>query len=226
MHKTLTETQKKICRKKGKFVVRACPGSGKTFTVAAKMANLLKKWPYPNRGVAVISFTNVAWQEIQRQLNVSFDINIPIEYPHFLGTIDSFINQFIFLPHGHLVLNCDSRPKLAGEPVYPWKYVERYDHDPDQYFDKISLDINGEISRISKVDFKWQKVKKDGNDDKNYLNVEKMKKRFFKKGYANQSDANYFAMKLIQEYPVIAKTICLRFLLLLLMKLKMFLRFK
>lgn len=210
MYEKLTNTQKEICRKGGNFVVRACPGSGKTFTVAAKMANLLKNWQYSHRGVAVISFTNVAWKEIQRQLN-SFDINIPVEYPHFLGTIDSFINQFIFLPHGHLLLNCDCRPKLAGEPVYPWKYKKKWPIDPNQYFDSISLDINGEIIKTSHIDFKLQKFKKDGTEDKRFLSVERMKNQFFKKGYVNQSDANYFTMKLLEEYPFIAKTICLKF---------------
>ena len=39
----------------------------------------------------------------------------------------------------------------------------------------------------------------------------KAKKALLKEGYANQSDANYFAMKILEKYPSIAKTIAVRF---------------
>lgn len=213
MAKDLTDTQKDICTNDGNFVVRACPGSGKTFTVAAKMARLLNKWPFKYQGIAVISFTNVAWQEIENKLKSEFEIDTPNKHPHFLGTIDSFINNIIFSQYGHLVLNCDSRPILAGEPVYSWKY-KRYDRDPYQFFDKVSYDINDEIMPlipINKFKFRWQKFTKKGLEDKNYSKIEEMKEEFLEKGYANQSDANYFSMKLLKSYPDIAKLIALRF---------------
>lgn len=208
MDKDLTDIQKEICKAESKCVVRACPGSGKTFTVAAKMAHLLKKWPNEYQGVAVISFTNVAWEEIQLELNNSFSVNIPIKYPHFLGTIDSFINNFIFLPYGHLVLGCKNRPILAGAPVYPWKVRER-DRFHNQFFDKISYDIEDNFHKIKQVPFKL--YEKDGSKTVHYNHIKKMKKMFWKKGYVNQSDANYFAMKLLESNPSIAKLIALRF---------------
>ncbi|WP_048190496.1 ATP-dependent helicase [Methanobacterium sp. SMA-27] len=200
----LTETQKEICKAKDKYIiVRACPGSGKTFTVAAKMAQLLKDWPYSYQGVAVISFTNAAWEEIEKELKKSFYTNIPIKYPHFLGTIDSFINQFIFFPYGHLVINCKSRPVLAGEPAYPWK-TKKNDGFHNQFFDKISYDINGNLSKIKKIH-----VSLAIQSQYNY--VKNMKNRLWRSGLFNQSDANYFAMKIIDNYPSIAKLIALRF---------------
>lgn len=212
MKKNLSEKQKEICKAEGKCVVRACPGSGKTFTVAAKMARLLKKWPHDHKGVAVISFTNVAWEEIQSELNDSFSINIPIRYPHFLGTIDSFINNFIFFPYGHLILGCDKRPKLVGEPVSPWKR-KQWDRDPYQYFDKVSYDMKGEISPVVPLDqfkFTWKKENINGSEDGNYRNIRKMKEDLTSKGYVNQSDINYFSMKLLENYPI-AKTVALRY---------------
>lgn len=200
MVKELTRVQKDICNTDGKFVVRACPGSGKTFTVAAKMAQLLKNWRYSHQGVAVISFTNVAWEEIQKELETTFSVNIPIKHPHFLGTIDSFINNFIFFPYGHLMLDCKHRPRLVGEPVYPWKNKKGFHNG---FFDKVSRDINGNFvtnSRIIKL-----------NNPKHYKGIQKMKKSFWKRGYVNQSDVDYFSMKLFEKYPSIAKTIGLRF---------------
>ena len=117
----LTERQKKIVfEKNGKFVVRACPGSGKTYSVAARLAWKLENWEYRSRGIATLSFTNVAWQEIKNKLENEFNIKKTFGYPHFLGTIDSFVNQFIFLPFGHLVMGCNQRPILVGEPHGSW----------------------------------------------------------------------------------------------------------
>lgn len=200
MTKELTNVQKDICNADGKFVVRACPGSGKTFTVAAKMAKLLKNWQYSHQGVAVISFTNVAWQEIQKELKTTFSVNIPVKHPHFLGTIDSFINNFIFFPYGYLVLNCKYRPKLVGEPAYPWKIESGF---YNQFFDKVSCDTEGNFVTDSRII--------NLNDPKHYKGIQRMKKVFWRKGYVNQSDSDYFSMKLFEKYPSIAKTIALRF---------------
>ena len=208
MRKELSTKQKDICEAEGKCVVRACPGSGKTFTVAAKMAYLLEKWPYDYNGIAVISFTNVAWEEIQIELNNSFSVNIPIKYPHFLGTIDSFINNFIFLPYGHLVLGCNGRPILAGDPVYPWK-VKDNDWFHSQFFDKLSYDDERDFYKIKQTPFKL--YERDGSKTEHYNHVKRMKKMFWKKGYVNQSDANYFAMKILESNRSIAKLIALRF---------------
>ena len=100
---SLSDVQRSIVfDKKGKFVVRACPGSGKTYSVAARLARLIGAWDKKHQGIAAISFTNAAWQEIRLQLETHFGITTSINYPHFLGTIDSFINQNIFLLSGIL----------------------------------------------------------------------------------------------------------------------------
>ena len=121
MFDTLSKTQRKVVfEKEGKFVVRACPGSGKTYSVAARLADRMSKWQLNYQGIAAISFTNAAWQEIERQVTTHFKIEKPIPYPHFLGTIDSFVNRFILLPFGHLVMGCRNRPVLVGEPHGIW----------------------------------------------------------------------------------------------------------
>lgn len=208
MEKELTDIQKHICKAKGRCIVRACPGSGKTFTVSAKMAHLLNGWQYPNQGIAVVSFTNVAWEEIEKELKKSFSINTRIKNPHFLGTIDSFINQFIFFPYGHLILKCDSRPVLVGEPAYTWK-SRKGDYFYNQFFDKISYNIENNLSKIAYIPFSL--YEEDGSKNSRYNNVKRMKEKFWKMGYVNQSDANYFAMKLLEACPSIGKLLALRF---------------
>lgn len=213
MKKEPKGVQREICENDGKFVVRACPGSGKTFTVAAKLAKLMENWPCNYQGIAVLSFTNIAWEEIERDLEKIFMINTPIKHPHFLGTIDSFINRFIFFPHSHLVLNSDSPPVLVGEPVSRWRY-KSYSHDYNQYFDKISYDHNDNIIELGNPEFFFGKLKQfklDGSENGHFTRIDEMKKRFLKRGFVNQSDIDYFSLKILEECPFIAKSIALRF---------------
>jgi DNA helicase-2/ATP-dependent DNA helicase PcrA len=213
MYGSLTDKQREIVfNKKGKFVVRACPGSGKTYCVSARLARLINEWDKHNEGIAVLSFTNVAWQEIEKKYAGIFSNDTRITYPHFLGTIDSFINKYIFLPFGHLVLKCPSRPTLVGEPHGIWS-GGRYDKDYNQYFDICSFDINGTLIPTGgpqSFEFSW-KNNKDGSVNGNVINLEKAKKNLLSKGYANQSDANYFAMRILEAYPQIAGSLALRF---------------
>lgn len=109
------QQQDVIQNRSGLFTVRACPGSGKTVTVAARLRHLFRNWQHKNQGIAVASFTNIAWMEIHDYLAKEFNTPFP-GYPHFLGTLDSFINTYIFLPFGHLVMKSGRRPELWGAP--------------------------------------------------------------------------------------------------------------
>lgn len=76
----------------------AVPGSGKTSLLAAKLLLLAKKWPYARRGICVLSHTNVARDEIAQRLARSAEGSQLLSYPHFVGTIHAFVNQFFAMP--------------------------------------------------------------------------------------------------------------------------------
>jgi superfamily I DNA/RNA helicase len=201
---SLSKRQREIVfEKSGKFIVRACPGSGKTYSVAARLARCLGNWNKKYQGIATISFTNAAWQEIDHQLKTHFGITSSVTYPHFLGTIDSFINQHIFLPFGHLVLGCNKRPELVGEPYGSW--FGRGYHE--SLFDNISFDVNGEpiIFDPRRMPKYWQS---DVNVQKKVLSK---KRGLLRKGFAIQRDADYFAMKVLEEYSQIASVLAYRY---------------
>ncbi len=195
----LSTKQQEIVDASGKVVVKACPGSGKTYSVAARLADKLKKEKFYHKGIAAISFTNTAWQEIEHKL-IDFNISTPLPYPHFVGTLDSFFNHFVFLPYAHLILNTSSRPNLVGEPHYPWggRYYL------DSFFDKITIDIKGVF-----FDKKGSKIPhriKSGNK-----NVYTVKQNLLNKGLCTQSDANYYTLQILKKYPLIAENIINRF---------------
>ena len=76
----------------------AVPGSGKTSLLAAKLLLLAKKWPHTRRGICVLSHTNVARDEIARRLAETADGAQLLSYPHYIGTIHSFVNHFFAMP--------------------------------------------------------------------------------------------------------------------------------
>lgn len=200
MFESLSDLQRNIVfEKNGKFVVRACPGSGKTYSVSARLSKLISTWKSNYQGIATLSFTNVAWQEIDKHCREQFEIGTGIVFPHFLGTIDSFINNYLLLPFGHLVLKCRKRPILVGEPHGIWsgKYFS------ESQFDNISYNIRGELIALNP-----KLMPRNWSTNASIISA---KKRLNRAGYLNQSDANYFSMKILEEYPEIAKALISRF---------------
>ncbi|MGF1817160.1 UvrD-helicase domain-containing protein, partial [Vibrio splendidus] len=53
---------------KGFSDIQACPGSGKTTLIAAKLILLAKSWQQSTSGICVLSHTNVAKNEIISRL--------------------------------------------------------------------------------------------------------------------------------------------------------------
>lgn len=87
-----------VLRSNGSIDVAACPGSGKTTLLVAKLAILARRWTSPVSGVCVLSHTNVARLEIEKRLGSDATGRAFLSYPHFIGTIHGFVNQFIALP--------------------------------------------------------------------------------------------------------------------------------
>lgn len=78
--------------------VQACPGSGKTTLLVAKLAILARHWTERRRGICVLSHTNVARREIENRLGYTPEGKRLLSYPHFVGTIHGFVNEFLALP--------------------------------------------------------------------------------------------------------------------------------
>lgn len=214
MYSSLSPNQKKILEyNEGTVVVKACPGSGKTYSLAARISKLLRDKEFKKKGIAIISFTNIACIEIEDKLKNEFKTSVPLKEPNFLGTIDSFINNFIFLPFGHLIMGCPERPELVGEPHSSWS-VKKHELDYDQYFDKTTFNISGHLIQIAPnqaFPFTWNYYNIDGSINGNIQNIIDSKNKYFGRGYANQSDANYIAMKVLEKYPLIAENIANKF---------------
>ena len=78
--------------------VAACPGSGKTTVLLAKLKLLADRMPFVNgTGICVLSHTNFAVNEIKKRLSGCADKLL--SYPNFIGTIQSFVDKFVTMPY-------------------------------------------------------------------------------------------------------------------------------
>ena len=127
--------------------ILACPGSGKTTVLIAKLKLIADKSPLKDgRGVCVLSHTNVAVSELKAKLGKSAERLL--SYPNFVGTIQTFVDQYITFPflrqfantsiqvvsdedyanHLHsLICKTDSKLKWFIDQQYNAFGVKRYD---------------------------------------------------------------------------------------------------
>jgi hypothetical protein len=78
--------------------LQAVPGSGKTTALLAKLLILERRLPFADgSGVLVLSHTNAALDEIKNRIG-QFCPRL-FAYPNFVGTIQSFVDQFFALPY-------------------------------------------------------------------------------------------------------------------------------
>lgn len=92
-------------------VVRAVPGSGKTWLVAQLIAHELDEWVSRTSGIAALSFTHVGGDEIRKA------VGRELGHPHFVGTIDSFLFRYVVRP-----FLCRCFPWLAHPRLIPGEW--------------------------------------------------------------------------------------------------------
>lgn len=83
----------------GSIDVQAAPGSGKTSLTGVKLCMLSSAWTAKRRGICVLSHTNTAKDQIRSILERDAAGRLLLSYPHFVGTIQTFVDTFLALPH-------------------------------------------------------------------------------------------------------------------------------
>ena len=95
---TFDDERRAFIRRLDTLDLHAVPGSGKTTALLAKLIALENRLPLANgAGVLVVSHTNAAVDEIRSTIA----IHCPKLFgaPNFVGTIQSFVDQFLALPY-------------------------------------------------------------------------------------------------------------------------------
>ncbi|MET7866306.1 UvrD-helicase domain-containing protein [Micromonospora taraxaci] len=208
----------------GLRILSARPGTGKTTTVTSYCLDLARSWRdtyAPWQGIAVLSYTNVAKEEVQARIRSNGSAHVLLRNPHFLGTLDAFINQHLFLPHGARQMGyAEGRPRLVGEPYEQWKSSWKlHNSSPNNafkpsYFDCYTLDINGDPLRIDSA----PRIVQPGRtavapavSASNTSKILAMKQYVWSHGMSLQTDANFLAYQVIKTSMMIARSMARRF---------------
>jgi superfamily I DNA/RNA helicase len=194
------------------FVLRACPGSGKTWTAARRLCWRMANWnrEYSIGGIALLSFTNAAVNEFIMTIQ-DLSIGRLLNEPHHISTLDSFIDQFLIKPFGHLVMKCANRPKLHLTPA-------RYDYTHESY--KFNKNIDDKIPR-----YVWNLEPRleDGEikflirqNNNNAIQIDNNICRqsllcFAKNGWYTHSQRSLWAYLLLKNHQDLLKRLALRF---------------
>ena len=199
--------------------VQACPGSGKTTLLVAKLAILAGKWTENRCGICVLSHTNVAREQIEQKLAATAEGQSLLAYPHFVGTIHAFVNQFLALPRlrsegavvqiiddaicgakCRLVLHCNQQYKTARiflknkESFAPDRTITNLRYEgPD-------LELGSAAGKLP-----------CGKCTQSYSDLQEIKQQVAKAGYWRFDDMFAVAAKQLREQPAIADVIRQRF---------------
>ena len=103
--------------------VKACPGSGKTTTLLAKLIILANQMPFEDKkGICVLTHTNVAINEIKEKLGIKAELLF--RYPNHFGTIQSFVDKFLAIPYSSNLTT--GRIKQISDEIYNKNYERSF----------------------------------------------------------------------------------------------------
>lgn len=201
--------RRKILKDNSSFDVQACPGSGKTTLLAAKLIILSKKWKTGTSGVCVLSHTNVAKDEIVGRLkNHSTGWRL-LGYPHFIGTIQEFVNRFLAIPY---LKNSGLPVKSIDNDVFYAKCSSMLSRSTKTYLAKhyasiLDLSISFEETRLKTNIPAFDKE----STSPSYNDLVTTKNKLIKTGYFMFREMYEFARANICENPFLIKALQKRF---------------
>lgn len=208
---TLSDEQNVYVQTSGKVVLNACPGSGKTTTVAHKIYSLIQNWENSfstSAGIVCLSFTNVAKNEIAEKFREINGFSLP--YPHLISTIDSFVNSYITLPFAHKVKDIGKRYRIIDDMNY-LNSVLRSNWDLKNQFGLLLHQFEP-----SKIDYTFKNgITWDGHDKSNNADFVRYGKAVktiqYSYGLLKTSDSAFFASLIFKKYPRLAKYLAAKF---------------
>ena len=213
--------------------VEACPGSGKTTSLLAKLYLLSEKMPFENgKGFCVLTHTNVAINEIKSRLGNKADRLF--RYPNFFGTIQSFVDKYLAIPY--YTSKYKKRPNGIDSQLVAKRlqntYLEYNLKDKvgqvkfflvaNELFDKITFKrtaneeytlikgINGEQIELKKPRSKFDWSPKEKEELYNLL-FRLRWRVFLESALLSYDDAYFLAQEYLIEFPKVRPTISSRF---------------
>lgn len=184
---TPTDEQIRVIGHAGSAFIAACPGSGKTRVMVERARRLLGDRS-SSRGIAFLSFTTAAVSELDGRLRQERLLNTPA-FPHFIGTFDGFLWQFLIAPFE--VPGFATRPRLIPDKdhllVQPYPSARAL---PLECFDRSTGSAKPEVLVRHRF---------TGNIAAHETAARKMRARFFERGELDFDDAREIALARLRD---------------------------
>jgi hypothetical protein len=194
--------------------LQACPGSGKTTALLAKLYLLSEKMPFENnRGICCLTHTNVAIDIIKKRLGDKADRLF--HYPNFFGTIQSFVDRYLAIPAFIRIFG--PRPKYVNDEIVESK-LSRFKRELDgNGWIRLQMGKKGQENSVefvineiklsfddnNKIIFKGKNGKNLLKDEKStaYAIIKEIRvEKILKEGYLTYDDAYSLANAYIRDY--------------------------
>ena len=191
------------------FLLRAAPGSGKTWTSCRRFIWRAANWPHRVGGLALLSFTNAAIREF-KTATIDVGRRDLLSDPNYVGTFDSFVERYILAPFGHLLTGADKRPKLfPGPRPGDWNNTQLKVWKDGKGGRKIPVPAWEVIPYLEDMKFRFKSSSAFGNQPVGaaYKPVRKL----LSLGYYTHAQRIFWACKLLVDRPHIADLLARRF---------------
>jgi hypothetical protein len=209
----------------------AVPGSGKTTALLTKLYCLSRYLPFDNdAGILILSHTNAAVEEIEKKLR-PFCPKL-FDYPNFIGTIQSFIDNFLAIPYYNfynaskicriddVFYNKEIEYCLSTQHEGEMAYFKQ--RNPNIFYNaRFRLNTEGKfdiIDRTSRNLLTFQTPMKWKRDETELDKINKIKSfirttkiEILKKGILCYDDCYFLADNYLYKYPKIADYLQQRF---------------
>lgn len=219
MEYTLTLERQSYLDARGYTILMACPGSGKTTSIAYKIKGVIDELQRTTNGyggLACLSFTNAACDEYRSRFKDLHESTL--SFPHTISTIDSFITQNIVLPFAY-VFGCPSKIRILNDneelaSVYRQYYIQNGEQKeaviaPLREFGRMVYNKQPEHCSIDLDGFKWKNLLLVTEDEIKYAKA--CLSWRFKKGIITSQDALYLAYRILRDNEDIAAALAKRF---------------
>jgi hypothetical protein len=204
----------KLLKNTDSIDVAACPGSGKTTLLVAKLAIMAAKWRCSTRGICVLSHTNAARNEIENRLGGTSVGRVLLSYPHFIGTIHGFVNDFLAIPW---LRSQKYRVSVIDNEACQRRRWYKLQHSSRSYLTRKQIDESAiRIINTSFAVAKKKGVLPCGEHTPTYRDLQDVSRKTAEEGYHCFDDMFMWARDLLDRRPHIAQVIRERFPLLLL----------
>lgn len=192
----------------------ACAGSGKTTMMCSKIDILTSKQPFEeNKGIAVLSLTNVAIDQIRSRLGKNHNI---FKHPNFCETIQKFVTSFVL--NGWITTRYNRKVESIDNEIFIQYFKNKMDKTKIWYLERNNFSFeelysDGEIVFYRNKRIEDIRIPKLTADKKNeYVEaIRIIKLQLISEGIFSYRDAFEISIKYLKENNKLKKFIKNRF---------------